>query len=203
MMFNIIFTRMKKSKKDLILEKGLELMHLFGYNGVGIKDIVDSAGAPKGSFYSYFSSKEQFGIDALECYAQNNYEKTQRILTDTALSPVQRLIKLYEGRIDTHVNVYDKKRGCFICNLSLEMSGVSGRFQQTTNAIFTKLEEFVENCLQEAQAKKEISSQANPKTLANIIEYSWRGAVMRVKTSKDTEAFKTFMIMLKHLLANA
>ena len=32
-----------------------------GYHGTGIQEVVDKVGIPKGSFYNYFKSKEDFG----------------------------------------------------------------------------------------------------------------------------------------------
>lgn len=53
-----------------ILQTGI---HLIRQNGpaVGIQEIADKAKIPKGSFYNYFSSKDQFLIEALEEYTQN------------------------------------------------------------------------------------------------------------------------------------
>ena len=39
-----------------LLEAGERLIHERGYNGAGVKEIVDAAGVPKGSFYGYFES---------------------------------------------------------------------------------------------------------------------------------------------------
>ncbi|MCH5434766.1 TetR/AcrR family transcriptional regulator, partial [Leptospira interrogans serovar Canicola] len=53
-----------------ILQIGI---HLIRQNGptVGIQEIADKVKIPKGSFYNYFSSKDQFLIEALEEYTQN------------------------------------------------------------------------------------------------------------------------------------
>ena len=52
-------------KRDLILAKGAEVMTRRGYHGAGVQEIVQAAGVPKGSFYHYFSSKEDFAVQAL------------------------------------------------------------------------------------------------------------------------------------------
>ncbi len=53
-------------KRDLILAKGSLAMTRSGYHGTGVQDIVQAAGIPKGSFYHYFDSKEDFALQALE-----------------------------------------------------------------------------------------------------------------------------------------
>ena len=65
-------------------------MRTQGYHGTGVKDIVDAAGVPKGSFYNYFDSKEAFAIAALEQVAEGNLMQMRRILGDSSVSPGKR-----------------------------------------------------------------------------------------------------------------
>jgi TetR/AcrR family transcriptional repressor of nem operon len=51
---------MKEDTKQRLLMTGAEIMHLKGFNHTGIQEILDKAGVPKGSFYNYFKSKEDF-----------------------------------------------------------------------------------------------------------------------------------------------
>ncbi len=50
----------KKSTRDRLIHVGLERMHTAGYASTGVKEILEIAGVPKGSFYHYFPSKEAF-----------------------------------------------------------------------------------------------------------------------------------------------
>ncbi|MBX9396731.1 TetR/AcrR family transcriptional regulator [Streptomyces sp. TRM72054] len=45
-----------------------------GYAATGVKDITDAAGAPKGSFYNHFKSKE-----ALDRYGATRRKRPSRI----------------------------------------------------------------------------------------------------------------------------
>ena len=47
-------------KSDFLLEKGIELLWSKGYNATSVNNIVKEANIPKGSFYFYFNSKEDF-----------------------------------------------------------------------------------------------------------------------------------------------
>ena len=69
-----------KKTKDNILEKGLSLFEAKGYNATGIQEIADAAEIPKGSFYNYFSSKEDFGVAVINFYTEKHLlEWTTRI----------------------------------------------------------------------------------------------------------------------------
>ncbi len=49
--------------KEKIIEKAIELFEKKGFSTTSIQDIVDELGVTKGSFYYYFSSKEQLLMD--------------------------------------------------------------------------------------------------------------------------------------------
>lgn len=55
----------KPSKKDLLLEAGLDIFYSRGFDRATIDEIVDRAGCGKGTFYRYFQNKELL-FDALE-----------------------------------------------------------------------------------------------------------------------------------------
>jgi TetR/AcrR family transcriptional repressor of nem operon len=51
-----------------ILETGQRIIVGKGFASVGLNEILSSAGVPKGSFYHYFASKEQYGEALLQEY---------------------------------------------------------------------------------------------------------------------------------------
>lgn len=89
-----------KNKRIKIIDKGLTLMHLKGYNGTGLQEIVEAAGIPKGSFYYYFKSKEHFAIEVMKYYYESKYEELIKILSDKSISPCRRIEELFSYWID-------------------------------------------------------------------------------------------------------
>lgn len=56
----------KKSSRDVLIEVASRLFRLRGYYGVGLNDIVEESGVPKGSLYHYFpGGKEELAIEAI------------------------------------------------------------------------------------------------------------------------------------------
>ncbi|WP_285768424.1 TetR/AcrR family transcriptional regulator [Peribacillus sp. SI8-4] len=56
----------KKNSKDILIEVASRLFRIRGYYGVGLKDIIEESGIPKGSLYHYFpKGKEQLAIAAV------------------------------------------------------------------------------------------------------------------------------------------
>ena len=52
--------------RDKLIDTGAELITQQGYNATGINAVLNACGVPKGSFYPYFSSKEDFGLAVIE-----------------------------------------------------------------------------------------------------------------------------------------
>ena len=54
--------------REHLLATGESIILGKGFSAVGLAEILGCAGVPKGSFYHYFRSKEQFGTALLERY---------------------------------------------------------------------------------------------------------------------------------------
>src|SRR5712691_5317906 len=78
----------RHSLREEIVEAALEQFHAYGFNAAGVKDITDSAGVPKGSFYNHFDSKEALAVVALERYAESRGIED---LADRSVAPLARL----------------------------------------------------------------------------------------------------------------
>ena len=57
--------------RENLIRVGVGMLHESGYAATGIKEIVDAAGVPKGSFYNHFESKEAFGKEVVDFYFGN------------------------------------------------------------------------------------------------------------------------------------
>jgi len=64
-----------QTTREHLIEVGLERIRRIGYAATGVKEILDLAGVPKGSFYHYFPSKEAFVQEVLQRYSAR---ETQR-----------------------------------------------------------------------------------------------------------------------------
>ena len=53
----------KSSNREKILTEGLRVVHERGYTGASVRDIVEAAGVPQGSFTNHFISKEAFCLE--------------------------------------------------------------------------------------------------------------------------------------------
>ncbi|MDP1602980.1 MAG: TetR/AcrR family transcriptional regulator, partial [Legionella sp.] len=58
----------KEFNRESLLNEGVALFMGQGYHGTGLQEILDAVNVPKGSFYNYFDSKEDFGANVIQHY---------------------------------------------------------------------------------------------------------------------------------------
>jgi TetR/AcrR family transcriptional regulator, transcriptional repressor for nem operon len=91
---HIVGVMARPNTREDIVEAGLRCLVERGFNAVGVQDITDAAGVPKGSFYNHFESKEALGLEIVERYGAN--QTRREILTDSTVPPLQRLRRHFE-----------------------------------------------------------------------------------------------------------
>ncbi len=64
--------------RDHLISTGLQVLHARGFHASGVQDITDAAQVPKGSFYTHFESKEQFGAEVLGRYWERRASSCHR-----------------------------------------------------------------------------------------------------------------------------
>jgi TetR/AcrR family transcriptional repressor of nem operon len=181
----------KQSTRDQLLEAGKAIFLQRGYNHSGIEAIVQAVGVPKGSFYHYFGSKEAFGLEVLNRFADCLNADLDSYLNDQTLSPLERLKRLVESRC-VRLESQQCRNGCLIGNLSLEMADQSELFRARLDEIFRGWVDRYAACLQEAQVAGEIPDHLDVREYAEFWLNSWQGAVLRAKTIRSTSPLRTF-----------
>ncbi|MBU6450748.1 MAG: TetR/AcrR family transcriptional regulator [Cyanobacteria bacterium REEB67] len=180
----------KQDTRLLLLEAGINIMLEKGYNNTGISEILASVGVPKGSFYHFFESKEEYGL-AIIAYTDEQYAaKMAKVFGDKSLTPIERLKKYCaESRKDLVAN--ECRKGCLIGNLSQEMADQSECMRAALVNVLEKSRAAFAACIEEGQKKGEIDSKRPASELAELVQSTWTGAVLRVKTLKNTEPLDT------------
>ena len=184
-----------------LIEIGIDLLGRQGYNGTGVKELVDKAGVPKGSFYNYFNSKEDFAVKVLEKYSKNELSFVSGILLNKSLTPLQRIDKLFRERIKS-IESNNFSKFCLITSLADEMAVVSPSIARAVSEISRKITTLLTDCLTEAQQLGEIKLNLNVKQLAEFIENCWKGTLILVKAEKSSKRLDEFLNFLMNNLLN-
>ena len=191
----------KPSKKmDFLIEKGMMLLWSKGYNATSVKDIVDAAEVPKGSFYFYFESKEDFAVKAIEMYFDKIFPPALEILQNTMVGPKQRLINFYDYRAHIVKEEFDCKMGCMGCNLANEMGEHSEAIRKSIENKTYLIKNHIQEVVEEAQNYGEMDDSIEALDWVNFIEDAGRVAMGCMKEMNDCYPIENFLRMVKRML---
>lgn len=189
----------RELKKDYLLEAGIKVMATRGYNGTSIQDIVDAANVPKGSFYTYFKSKEDFAIAAIEMVADEHIQDSKRLVSDRTVPPLERLRSFFENSVpgcDSNLN-----GGCFIGNMCQEMSDSNEAIRIKVRQMMRNKTLLVEDLLEEAKLDGSLKNTTPANMLAEFLFNAWEGTLMRMKATKCREPMEAFLLALPSILS--
>lgn len=190
----------KENTKQTILKNGAKLIHAKGFVNTGIQQILHASGVPKGSFYFYFKSKEDFGSALVDHFCEFIISWLEKYTKDKSLLPLGRLERFF----DDSCLFYEQANftcGCPIGNLSQEMSDLSEPFRKKLGDAYARMRLVIKHCIVEAQEQGSIDSKLNAEDLAIFILNAWEGALIDMKVSKSIKPLTVFKkIMFERIL---
>ena len=191
---------MSQDTKQRIIEAGAQIIHHKGYNHTGIQEVLTAAGVPKGSFYFYFKSKEDFGLTVIDYFNDLYKQMLYPIVEMKDLSPLKRIEKIFDYFIDFFKEI-KYTRGCPIGNLSQEMGDLSDAFSDKLSVSVELISEMYKNLLDEAKKTNLISHGIDSQKTAEFIVSSWHGSLVKMKIVKSIaplELHKQFIFNILH-----
>ena len=180
----------KPNVREKLIEAALKTLLAGGFNGVGVQEITDAAGVPKGSFYNHFDSKETLGAEIVERYGMNNTRRG--ILLDKNVPPLRRLRTHFKALNDVFI---DSKfqRGCLLGNFSAELANQSAVIRNSLANLFERWTEDLEIAIKDAQAEGAVSSDFKAADIAAFLLDAYEGALLRARVQRDRAPFDRFM----------
>jgi TetR/AcrR family transcriptional regulator, transcriptional repressor for nem operon len=185
----------KQDTKAALIQAGMEFILEKGFNNTGIDMILKSVGVPKGSFYYYFSSKDDFGLSILNTAAESYQKRLDGYFKDSSLTPLNRIRKYFEDGVQ-NIESCGCKKGCLFGNLGQEMADQNEAFRTRLEEIFQDWTDRLAACFKEAKELGEIPEHLCYRELAEFCLFSWEGAVLRAKVTKNSEPVKLFVEVL-------
>ena len=181
----------KEATRNKILEVGSRIIHQKGFNNTGIQEILNEAGVPKGSFYFYFKSKEDFGLALIDEFESLVGGHLASFLAIDSLSPLERL-KSFFSFFRNFFQEENCTKGCPIGNLSQELSDVNENIRKRLEESLDGMGSLIEPCLYEAREKGEFQNDIPVPEIAAYIINSWEGALLRMKVSRSISPILIF-----------
>ncbi len=185
--------------RENILATGQRIIAGKGFSGVGLNEILATAGVPKGSFYHYFGSKEAFGEAMLESYFEEYLAELDRTLNQPAQTMAERLMNYWQDWQDNQVS-FDCQGKCLAVKLGAEVADLSEAMRlalkRGTAGIIERLAKAIETGMKEGS----LSIDSDPYSTAQSLYQLWLGASVMVKIVRTKQPFETAMRTTRQVL---
>lgn len=192
---------MTDDTRSKLVKTAMRAMYSSGYESVGVASITEQARIPKGSFYYWFSSKEELGGEVIGAFSDASAALRARSLDDDGRPPLERLARYFRHTIKL-LEQQNFETGCLLGNLTLEMSGRSEPMRTRLTAAFERWEGALRNVLAEAHAAHELPEGLSPEEAAAFILNTWEGALLRMRATRSGLPLQLFMdFVFKRFLA--
>ena len=177
------------SVRQHILDTGKAIIAGKGYSAVGLNEILSGAGVPKGSFYHYFKSKEQFGEALLDDYVDAYLTELDAMLAADGSPAATRLMRYWDGWLVASA-VGCAGTNCLVVKLSGEVADMSdamrGVLLRGTNQIVQRLAA----CIAQGEADGSIRAVPDPLHTALALYEMWLGAALLTKLRREPSALE-------------
>lgn len=180
-----------------ILETGHRVIVGKGFASVGLNEILKAAGVPKGSFYHYFESKEQFGQALLQDY----FDRYLADLDQLFASPVpaqERLMRYWQRWLDKQSDVCNEQK-CLVVKLGGEVADLSDAMRVTLRDGTTQIVARLAKVISEGVAEGSLVC-AEPAATAQTLYQLWLGASLLSKLRRDALPLGNAMQFTQSLL---
>lgn len=171
--------------KSHLLATGYKLLAHKGFTAVGIKQILDTAGVPKGSFYHYFASKEAFGEAIIKGYFEH-YKNRLEAISEQDINAQQKLYDYFQFWYNTQQNECDHEK-CLVVKLSGEVADISDPMREALAGGYMQTISWISKQIKEGWEDGSIPKTENlaAESIAKRWYYAWLGASLIAKTSRS------------------
>ncbi len=174
----------KQLNRENLLNQGVTLLMEQGYHGTGLKEILDAVKIPKGSFYNYFGSKENFGAEVIQHYIEPFIWQLTGHLQQSEHDALGALQRYFTEGIAA-LEKADFKGGCLLGNLMGEIGGTSDLCQKSLQSALNRYRDLLQSGLAKAQQQGTVRTDKSAKEMADLLVNAWQGALLRMKIEKS------------------
>ena len=174
--------------REHLLATGEGIMLGKGFAAVGLAEILQQAGVPKGSFYHYFGSKEGYGVALLERFFATYLSNLDGIVSNTALNGRAKLQAYFSQWTRVPSDNACESR-CLVVKLTGEVSDLSDPMRSALERGIAGIVERLTACVVIGRADRSIPPGAAAEALAASLYQLWLGAALVAKVQRDRTAF--------------
>ncbi|MCL1138077.1 TetR/AcrR family transcriptional regulator [Shewanella pneumatophori] len=182
-----------------IIDSGYRLISSKGFTHVGLAQILKFADVPKGSFYHYFKSKEQFGEEIINSFFDSYLSSIDDLFATGKGSGLDRLMSYWLHWQSTQDGESSDQK-CLVVKLSAEVADLSEAMRKALNTGSTAVIARLTRAIEAGIADGSIPAMHAEHTAETLYQL-WLGASLRNKLARDPQVIERALLMTKALLA--
>lgn len=179
----------KEFNRESLLNQGVVLFMNQGYHGTGLQEILDAVNVPKGSFYNYFSSKEEFGAAVIQHYIEPFISRLSLHLQQSGSDALE-AIRHYFDELIVELEENQFKGGCLLGSLMGEIGSTSDVCQQSLQSAIARYRDLLQSGLAQAQQQGSVRTDKTSEEMADLLINTWQGALLRMQIEKSSAPVK-------------
>lgn len=179
----------KEFNRENLLNQGVSFFMSQGYHGTGLQEILDAVDVPKGSFYNYFGSKEDFGAEVIQHYIDPFILRLSTYLSQPNTNALN-AIRRYFDELIAELEKNEFKGGCLLGNLMGEIGSTSDVCQQSLQSAVGRYRDLLESGLATAQQQGSVRTDKSAGKMADLLINTWQGALLRMQIEKSSAPVK-------------
>ncbi|MBY6162833.1 TetR/AcrR family transcriptional regulator [Mameliella alba] len=177
-----------QTTRDMILERGQALMLTSGFAGLGLSTLLKAAGVPKGSFYHWFDSKEDFGRAAIEAYSEGYLDRLDVLLTGPGTG-ADKLDRFFSAWLTNAAQAGLAER-CLVVKLGAEVSDLSEPMRVAMDRGVAQFVARLAGLLTQGAEDGSLRSLDDPLAEARRLYATLLGAAILTRISRDDSALR-------------
>ncbi|WP_038175980.1 MULTISPECIES: TetR/AcrR family transcriptional regulator [Vibrio] len=181
-----------------ILAIGYQLVVTKGFTAVGLSELLKTANVPKGSFYHYFKSKEQFGQALIEEYFRTYIARLHSVLNTGQDTGLIRVLDYFSKWLEIENGVCNANK-CLVVKLSAEVSDLSDTMRITLAQGAEKIISQLATSIQVGVNDGSIQA-LDAEMTARLLYQQWLGASLLNKLNQDQTNLQHCFVATKRLL---
>ncbi|MFC0227064.1 TetR/AcrR family transcriptional regulator [Serratia aquatilis] len=186
--------------REHLLSTGETLILRLGFTGMGLSELLATAGVPKGSFYHYFRSKEAFGEAMLQRYFEHYNAEMLALFNDKTANSRQQLLSYFSQAINHH-SLSECHNACLAVKLSAEVSDLSEPMRHALEAGTSRVINQLQEAIQRGIDEGSLTTDMTPAVAAETLYALWLGASLRAKIRHSVEpltrALKSIELLIR------
>ena len=186
--------------RERILQAAEPIILAKSFHSVGLNEILSAVKVPKGSFYHYFPSKEQFGAELLHHYVREHTARLRHFFAQPGLNAFERLLAWFDMATGKMMEC-GCQGGCLVAKLGSEVSSFSESMRRVLAAGMHEWRRIYEKVIREGQKEKSIRGDLDPALTAAFLQDAWQGAMHRMQIERNARPLRNAAQFFRQHLA--